>query len=55
MCITYVGYPSCLLLAPGVHRGARHASGEAANVVLKGVVVLFQFVVVGFDILDLFD
>lgn len=48
-------YVACLLLAPRVHRSARHASGEAANVILKGVVVLLQFVVVGFDILDLFD
>ncbi len=56
-CMQYFVLVICpsLLLTSGVHRGAGHAFGEAADVVLEGVVVLLQFVVVGFDILDFFD
>ena len=44
-----------LFLAVGVEGGAGHGFGEAADVVLKGVVVLFELFVVGFDVFDFFD
>jgi len=44
-----------LFFAAGVQRGAGHGFREAADVVLQGVVVLFEFFVVGFDGFDFFD
>ena len=43
------------LLASCVEDSAGHGASEAADVVLEGIIVLFELLVVGLDVFDFFD